>query len=401
MEGGTKVELAFRSTLDGRVHAQEGVVAVDAPVLVNGVVGGKLQSPVLEVARVHVARTAVHSDGVDEVLALDVEDVGADACTRADALRVGQLVVHHAFGLEVGRGRREHVHLADDGIAEALAHQRLDVGIARGMESEAALRDEFGAGDGVPVDAQSGIDGQPLADVLAEAGVGSHLVGMPALHDVVVLVLDEIGLRASLFVCIPSAAAEVLPVDADGDGVPLEEMHALIPGEARDVVIVLVERSLWRAARIVAVVDVVVPPVAEETQGSAGAFVLVAQADACQAACDAGIVVEQRSRDGPRVAAVEVRDVGIGKSLPVVGELVAELHIAAELFELAVGSVAVAALVLSAHDTAEPAHTEAVHTIGLHGSVAAALQSDVGLAAVLVHLTGNNVQHTAHGIASI
>ncbi len=58
-------------------------------------------------------------------------------------------------------------------------------------------------------------------------------------------------------------------------------------------------------------------------------------------------------------------------------------------------------LVLCADYAAELSHTESVHAIGLKGSVTAALQTDVGLAAILIHLSCNDVHYAAHGIAAV
>ena len=83
------------------------------------------------------------------------------------------------------------------------------------------------------------------------------------------------------------------------------------------------------------------------------------------------------------------------------GELVAKLHIAAELFELAVRTMAVGTLILCAHDAGEAFLAEPVYAIDLHRAVAAALQTDVGLAAVLVHLARNDVHDPTHRIAAV
>ena len=59
------------------------------------------------------------------------------------------------------------------------------------------------------------------------------------------------------------------------------------------------------------------------------------------------------------------------------------------------------ALVLGTNNAVEFSHTEAVHSIGLNGAVAATLQTDVCLATILVHLACNDVQYASHGIAAV
>ena len=130
-------------------------------------------------------------------------------------------------------------------------------------------------------------------------------------------------------------------------------------------------------------------------------MICVDKADAGQTTGNFGIVVNQGSIGRTRVAGIKVRNICIGKSLPVFREVVPQLGIAAKLLKLAIVAMSACALVLCTYNAVEFSHTEAVHTIGLNSSVAASLQTDVCLAAVLVHLTCNDVQYTPYGIAAI
>ena len=96
-----------------------------------------------------------------------------------------------------------------------------------------------------------------------------------------------------------------------------------------------------------------------------------------------------------------MRHVGIGKSFPILVEVVTNFRITSKLFELAVRSVAICPLVLSSNDAVELAHTETVHAVCLKRSVAAALQRNVRLAPVLIHLSRDNIHDATHRVAAV
>ncbi len=191
------------------------------------------------------------------------------------------------------------------------------------MEGEAALRNQFRAYDRVPVNAQSCIQSQPLADILTEIYVGSYLVGMLLLDQIAIGILYQIGFVARYLVFVPCATAEVLPINSHCYSVALEEVCTLIPCDACYVVVVFVEGSLRSSAYVVSIVDVVVSPVAVSTQGTAGMLIAVAQADAGQSTCNLGIVVDKEIVVRTGVAGIEVCDVSVGIGLPVFGEVIA------------------------------------------------------------------------------
>ena len=156
--------------------------------------------------------------------------------------------------------------------AETLAHHRLDLGVVRQDERHAALGHPFGAGVGVVVEADAGVEGQPARDVLAEIDIARHLVHRLVGGGLVGVAVEE---------RVPRLAAEVLVVHPDGQAVAPEERGALKPRHAQHLVArvePVVERLL---ARRVAVVDAVAAPVVEEAQRAGGGAVVVAQGEGC------------------------------------------------------------------------------------------------------------------------
>ena len=125
---GTQIKFAFGCTHDGLLHVQVAIVGVHAPAVGETIVARQLQAVIGERAGVHVEGTSrsLHHSG-DEVVALDEKEVGTHMTTLPYPTGIGQLVVHHTFGSQVGIVRREHVHLANDGIAEALGDEDLDI----------------------------------------------------------------------------------------------------------------------------------------------------------------------------------------------------------------------------------------------------------------------------------
>ena len=100
-------------------------------------------------------------------------------------------------------GRREHVHLFDDRVAESLAGECLDVGVRAEVEGESCLWNKFCSDDRVVVYAQSCIEGEPVRDVLSEVSIGCNLISMLTLDDVAFAVFGQLGLCACCLVCVP------------------------------------------------------------------------------------------------------------------------------------------------------------------------------------------------------
>ena len=140
--------------------------------------GFELDARIVDLARVHVqGRGALTGYGDDHVAAVDVEYVDAvHEAAAEEPLRERYLIVPHAFGLQVGVLRREHVHLTYGGVAESLCRRELYFDCAGQVERETRLRHPFGAYMRVVVDAQAGIEGDKMSYVLAEIHVSGNFV---------------------------------------------------------------------------------------------------------------------------------------------------------------------------------------------------------------------------------
>ena len=226
-------------------------------------------APVLDPARIDVHRTAVDREGLDHVVAVDVEDVDSVGEGAAEEpLRERKFVVHQFLGLQVRILRREHIHLADGRKAESLADHRLDLGVAGQQERQPALGNPLRARMRMVVEAQPGVERQPVRQALAEIDVSRHFV-----HRFVGRGLVRIAVE----IAVPGLAPEVLVVDTHGQTVAREERRTLIPRHAQHPVAgieAVIER--FGAGRI-AVVDLVTAPVVEKAQGAGGLSVVVAQ----------------------------------------------------------------------------------------------------------------------------
>ena len=378
---------------DGVFHVEPAVIGRHRPRAAEGIGEVALDAVVFDPARIDVHRAAVHRKGADQVVAVDIKDidpVGEGAAEQP--LRERELVIHQLFGFQVGVLGREHIHLADGGEAETLAHHRLDLGVVRQDERHAALGHPFGAGVGVVVEADAGVEGQPARDVLAEIDIARHLVHRLVGGGLVGVAVEE---------RVPRLAAEVLVVHPDGQAVAPEERGALKPRHAQHLVArvePVVERLL---ARRVAVVDAVAAPVVEEAQRAGGGAVVVAQGEGGHTARDARVVVENGFGDGAGVGGVEVGDVHVGIDAPRPPDLVTQLRIAAVLLEAHVGAVAVGAVVGAGDRAGETARLHPVGGFGLKRVVGAVAGVEVGSDAVLPHLARDDVDDAAHRVGAV
>ena len=144
---------------------------------------------------------------------------------------------------------------------------------------------------GVAVDAEPRIERQPCAERLSEVDVTGHLV----------LRLVDLRLFVSVEKPVPRFAAEVEVVEAHRQPVAREELRTLVPRHPQHPV-ARVEPVVERfAARGIAVVDLVPPPVVEEAQGARRAVVAVGQGGGGPSARDARVVVDERRRHLARI----------------------------------------------------------------------------------------------------
>ena len=129
--------------------------------------------------------------------------------------------------------------------------------------------------------------------------------------------------------------------------------------------------------------------------------VVILEGQRGHAARDARIVVEERRRDRARIRGVEVGDVDVGRSVPVVRNLVAQFGESAVLFEAHVGAVAVRAVVRGRNDTRETSLADAVGGLGLQRVPRSVTDIQVGADPLFGLSPGDDVDHTAHGVRPV
>ena len=104
---------------------------------------------------------------------------------------------------------------------------------------------------------------------------------------------------------------------------------------------------------------------------------------------------------GSRIAAVEMGDVSINVSIPVLREVVAQFQIAAILLKAHARTMVVGTIVLRCYSRRELAAANLVGGFSLNGAVTAGPQVDMGLHAILVHRACDDVEHAAHSIRAV
>ena len=200
---------------------------------------------------------------------------------------------------------------------------------------------------------------------------------------------------------VPRFAAEVEVVEAYRQPVAGEELRTLVPRHPQHSV-ARVEPVVERfAARGIAVVDLVPPPVVEEAQGARRAVVAVGQGGGGPSARDARVVVDERRRHLARIRCVEVRQVHVARQRPCSRKLVSQLGVAAVLFEAHVGAVAVGAVVGAGDDAREASLADTVRQLGLQRVVGAVGGLQVGADALLALLARDDVDDAAHGVGTV
>ena len=193
----------------------------------------------------------------------------------------------------------------------------------------------------------------------------------------------------------------MLVIDAHGQAVARKERRALIPRHTQHPVAgieAVIER--FGAGRI-AVVDLVAPPVVEKAQSSGGLSVVVAQRERSHAAGNALFVVENGRRHGSRILGVEMREVHIGINIPLPGNLIIQLGIAAVLLEAHVPAMSVGAIIGPRHRTGETPVFQLVRGFGLQRVVGAVTGVNIGFHAVLDHFSRHDIDYAAHGVRTV
>ena len=171
---------SFRSGHYFFFHMQVRCVGIDVEVGVDRVFRLQFDTPVLYFTRVHI----LHLDGLDEVVGLDIKEVGTIGKATIQTVTPRQFVVPQALRLQVFVCRLIEKHLLGVSTAETLADHCLHLACSDGADDDTSLRNPFATSDGVVVVTHSGIYGEPVGQVLAEVHITGNAIGtrVAALH---------------------------------------------------------------------------------------------------------------------------------------------------------------------------------------------------------------------------
>ena len=144
-----------------------------------------------------------------------------------------------------------------------------------------------------------------------------------------------------------------------------------------------------------------VSPVVVGTDGSRTVSIAVSQRYRGHAARHLLVVVDKRSAHFTGILGIKVGDVHIAHGLPMFAEVVSQLEESGILLKGVVGAVSVGASIVQPDDGREFALADALGQFALHRAVGTGGKADVALRAVLLHLSGDDVDHTSHSIGAI
>ena len=143
------------------------------------------------------------------------------------------------------------------------------------MEGKTTLWYPYITSGGVMVVTDTSLQGKPVCKFLTEVHIPCYFILVQFIYQIAVFILYQIGFLSTGLRFVPCRASEALPVYTEGDAVPLKEGGTLVPADATDVVIVLIEIGFRISPGIIAIVYLVVTPVVVNTEGTVGVTVVV------------------------------------------------------------------------------------------------------------------------------
>ena len=243
----------------------------------------------------------------------------------------------------------------------------------------------------------AGIQREPCADILAEIHISCHLV-LSDVHDILPL---PPALPCDILV--PGRAPEPVPVHPHSQTVAPEHPHTLVCRYAHHVVMrveTVIQRRL-SGQNTVSVVDMMISPVVEHTQGSGRTLILVFHSQRGHSPGHTLIRICQRVRHSTGIGCVEMCDIDIGPDSPVRGKIIPQLGIASVLLESHIRTVSVSPVVRGAYDAGEALVVHPVGHFGLDCVPRAVARVDIGTHPVLLHPARDDIDHTAHGVGAV
>ena len=247
------------------------------------------------------------------------------------------------------------------------------------------------------INADARVDGKPRHQVLTEIDIAGYLITIR----LAALLVWGVQHLICGFRSVVGIAVDVLVVDAGGQAIALKQLCTLIPGDARQCIL-RPEVSLRGLRSITgSVINLMSTKVGIDAQCPTRLAVVILKCRRHHTARNPLVGIIQRTALRARVGGIEVCHVGINIRVPVVVEVVAQLHVAAILFESHTRAVVVGATVLCRDGAAELTGAHLVRSFCLHRAIAACSKIDVGIHTVLAHSSGDDIHDTAHRVRTI
>ena len=174
------------------------------------------------------------------------------------------------------------------------------------------------------IEPYTGIERNPRGEILAEVDISGHFIyGL----------VGKLRALVAAHGLVPSLAAEMLKVHTQRNPVAGEERCRLIERQPAHLVVMDVIGRAWRSARMVSVVDVVVPPIVEHAQGSRRLAVIVGERQGSHSAGYLHVVVDVRIGCLTWIGVFEIGYIYMATQCPCGREVVADFHESGCLFE--------------------------------------------------------------------
>ena len=186
------------------------------------------------------------------------------------------------------------------------------------------------------------INGQPVKEILTEIHIASNLIAI----GLAALLVRCVQHGASLLRGVVGIAVDVHIVHANGEAVAFEKLRTLIPADTRQGIL-RAEIAGSRLGRVGgAVVNLMAAEVRIDAQRTVGLAVMILNGGRDDTTGNPLVGIVEWRRHGSRIRSIEVGDIGIDVGIPVVVEIVAQLHITAILLKAHTRAVVVGAVVL-------------------------------------------------------
>ena len=201
------------------------MVGAQCPVVAGMPLQFALHTGILQTAGVDIAAV----DGLYDVVGINIEHIGPiGECSAQQTLPPRQFITDEPLGAQVLVGGWIQVHLAHGGIAEALAHARLQLTGSHRPHHQSALRYPLAACHGVIVPAHACVKREPTGHILPHIGIYSPLVVLGLAR----LLIGGIQYLARSTACVPCVTVDALVVGTQCEAAASPQVGILEPAHA-------------------------------------------------------------------------------------------------------------------------------------------------------------------------